>query len=343
MTLIRQQAPVIVGVSGGKDSVACALEVEDLLRAARHTGPRLLIHADLGEVEWEDSYPSCERLAKHIGWEIQTVRRQAGGMMARWEARWANSIHRYENLECVRLILPWSTPSMRFCTAELKRDPIFSYIRKRFGKTPVLSVTGIRAQESAVRAKMPPSREQPRLHPGSLDWNPILRWPVEAVFERIKESGLPLHEAYTLFGSSRVSCAFCIMSRKDDLVAALKDPRNRKIYERMCHLELDSAFAFQSNFWLTELDPLRSLELLWAKTKAASRAEYERAIPKHLEFTKGWPEVMPTEEEAATLARVRKAVSMAYGFNSQYLTGATVMERYADLMAAKQQKEAKRK
>ena len=31
-----------------------------------HTGPRLLIHADLGSVEWRDSLPTCERLAARL-------------------------------------------------------------------------------------------------------------------------------------------------------------------------------------------------------------------------------------------------------------------------------------
>ena len=41
------------------------------------------------------------------------VRRAAGDMMDRWLKRWSNNLARYVNLNCVKLILPWSTPSMR--------------------------------------------------------------------------------------------------------------------------------------------------------------------------------------------------------------------------------------
>lgn len=117
--LLSANAVVAVGVSGGKDSVAVALAVARHLDRIGHTGPRLLIHSDLGRVEWKDSLPACERLAAHMGWELVTVRRAAGDMLARWQGRWAANVRRYAELECVKLILPWSTPSMRFCTSKL--------------------------------------------------------------------------------------------------------------------------------------------------------------------------------------------------------------------------------
>src|SRR5690348_11013992 len=98
-------APVAVGVSGGKDSCAVAIAVSEHLTAIGHTGPKILIHSDLGMVEWKDSLPTCERISKRIGWELVTVRRAAGGMMERWEQRWKNNVARYANLECVKLIL----------------------------------------------------------------------------------------------------------------------------------------------------------------------------------------------------------------------------------------------
>lgn len=116
-TLLASNSAVAVSVSGGKDSVACALAVAAHLDRIGHTGPRVLIHADLGRVEWKDSGPSCERLAAKLGWELLTVRRQAGDMLARWQKRWENNVERYRSLSCVKLILPWSTPSMRFCTS----------------------------------------------------------------------------------------------------------------------------------------------------------------------------------------------------------------------------------
>ncbi|WP_223855348.1 adenine nucleotide alpha hydrolase family protein [Pseudomonas oryzihabitans] len=151
--LLSRDAVVAIGVSGGKDSDACALPTAAYLDQVGHRGPRLLIHADLGSVEWEQSLPKCEELASAIGWELAVVRREAGGMMERWEGRWENNVRRYADLSCVKLILPWSTPSMRFCTSELKSAVIASYLKKRFPGRDIINVTGIRRQESSSRSR----------------------------------------------------------------------------------------------------------------------------------------------------------------------------------------------
>jgi hypothetical protein len=52
---ISSGAPVAISVSGGKDSQACALATFNHLDLVGHAGPRLLVHADLGMVEWNDS------------------------------------------------------------------------------------------------------------------------------------------------------------------------------------------------------------------------------------------------------------------------------------------------
>ena len=122
--MLARDCVVAVGVSGGKDSVACALAVEAYLFEIGHTGPRVLVHADLGVVEWRDSMRTCLELAERIGWELIVVRRAAGDMMDRWESRWAGNLLRYSLMETISVILPWSTPGMRFCTSELKVAPI---------------------------------------------------------------------------------------------------------------------------------------------------------------------------------------------------------------------------
>lgn len=96
-TLLAADAVVAIGMSGGKDSVACALAVARQLDAIGHIGPRILVHSDFGRVEWKDSGRACERFAEHLGWELLTVQRQAGDMLARWEKRWANNVERYRD------------------------------------------------------------------------------------------------------------------------------------------------------------------------------------------------------------------------------------------------------
>lgn len=341
--LLGGNAVVAVGVSGGKDSVAVALAVARHLDAIGHTGPRVLIHSDLGRVEWKDSLPACERLAAYLGWELVTVRRKAGDMLSRWEGRWLANLRRYVELECVKLILPWSTPSMRFCTSELKTAVITSALRKRFPGQDILNVTGIRRQESDNRAKMPVSSPMialTRKNARGYAWNAIIEWAIEDVLQAIVDAGLDLHEAYVKYGASRVSCAFCIMSSGADLVAASTCEDNQPLYVRMVELEALSGFGFQGGRWLADVAPhLLSADLLeriaHAKEGAQRRVILEKMLPKHLHYTKGWPTALPSTDEADLIASVRRGVAEAVGIKVKYTNGAEVLARYSDLMAQK--------
>ena len=148
--LVAAGAPIAIGVSGGKDSCAAAIAVVEHLHAVGHKSPVVLVHADLGDsdpalnVEWSDSLPTCERLAAFLGVELVVTRRAAGGMMKRWLKRWENNKKRYAELSCVKIILPWSTPAMRFCTSELKSAPIAAALVKRFPGHRIISACGVR-------------------------------------------------------------------------------------------------------------------------------------------------------------------------------------------------------
>lgn len=339
--LIAANAPVAVGVSGGKDSQAAALLTFEHLDRVGHRGPRVLIHSDLGSVEWLDSLPVCERLAAHLGVELIVVRRAAGDLMDRWESRWASSVRRYINLETVTLVLPWSTPSMRFCTSELKTHIIAAELRRRFKGQTVVNITGVRRAESVARAKGSIAGATA----GGWNWRPISDLTEAQVFERIAESGLAPHEAYALFGMSRVSCRFCIMSAERDLRAAAAVPESHDLYRRMVALEIASTFGFQGSRWLADIAPQLLTEqmrtdLVFAKQKAAVRVAMENSITRGMLYVKGWPTRMLTDEEAATLSNVRRHVSALLSFDSLYLDVPSIHGRYADLMAQNALREA---
>ncbi|AOY97823.1 hypothetical protein BKK79_36825 (plasmid) [Cupriavidus sp. USMAA2-4] len=340
---LARDCVVAIGVSGGKDSVACAIATSRYLDQIGHAGPRVLVHADLGRVEWKDSLPACERLAAAIGWELKVVARQAGDMLARWEGRWDANVTRYAKLECAKLVLPWSTPAMRFCTSELKTAVIASGLRKWYPGKTILNVAGIRRQESPARRKMPVSARMQKLcrkDAEGVSWHPIIEWKVEDVFSTIAGAGLELHEAYRVYGASRVSCAFCIMSSGADLLAAASCEENHGIYRAMVELEARSTFSFQSGKWLADAaSHLLSDELAdrvrLAKEAAAEREALERLLPEHLLYAGGWPTAVPTLAEAALVARVRGRISELVGIPSDYLDAESVRARYAALVSAR--------
>jgi len=348
--LLAKDAPVAIGVSGGKDSCALALAVNAHLDAIGHKGPRVLVHADLGRVEWKDSLPTCERLAARLGLELLVVRREQGDMMDRWLQRWRDNMRRYASLTCVKVILPWSTPSMRFCTSELKTTVICRALTERFPGQAIVSAAGIRREESAERekaeiSKIEPDLQRVRLATSGITWNPLLDWTVGDVRALCAAREFDLHEGYTRYGMSRISCAFCIMADGADLKSSAACPDNVAIYREMVDLEIASTFAFQGSRWLGDMAPdLLSDDqragLARAKALAEQREAIEALIPEHLLYERGWPKVMPTVEEADLLCRVRREIAALYAIGVACTDPAELLSRYADLMAQKAAKEA---
>jgi 3'-phosphoadenosine 5'-phosphosulfate sulfotransferase (PAPS reductase)/FAD synthetase len=343
-------SPVAIGVSGGKDSCAMALALSEWLDHVGHCGPRLLVHADLGRTEWKDSWPTCERLARACGLELLVVRRQQGDMLARWQQRWRDNVERYQTLSCVKLILPWSTPDMRFCTSELKVDVICRALVARWPNCCIVSASGIRADESSQRARAPVWEEQEKLqrvraNTTGFNWHPLLGWSAEDVFGHCRERGFAMHEAYARYGSSRVSCVYCILGSKADLRAAAGCADNHDVYREMVDLEIASTFAFKGNEWLSDVAPhllsgQQCVGVVRARRGAHDRETAELRIPAHLLYTRGWPTCVPTRTEAGLLAEVRTRVARAVGLDVEYTDGRSVLRRYEELMALKKRKES---
>lgn len=339
--LVAADAPVAIGVSGGKDSSAVAFATIEHLDAVGHRGPRVLVHSDLGVTEWAESLPWCRRLADRLGLELVVVRRAKGDMMDRWEQRWADNCRRFAALECVRLILPWSTPAMRFCTSELKTDVICRELSRRYPRQVILSVTGIRREESAGRANAPVCKPQPKLtsttrQTRGVDWHPIADWTLAEVLALLEARDFPLHPAYVTWLLSRVSCVFCIMSSLDDLRNACRCPANHALYRRMVRLEIRSTFAFHGDLWLGDvapelLSPAEREQLAAAKAKAAARRELEALVPADLLYTNGWPHVIPTRDAAALLCDVRRGVADLVGLPVAYADPQSLIDRYQEL------------
>ncbi len=339
--LIAAGAPIVVAISGGKDGLCAAIVVINYLRSRGATNEVVFSHAHLGAIEWQTSLEECEKAAAHFGVDLVVARRPAGGLIERWQQRWSNSVRRYENLEAVTVIPPWSSAKLRFCTSDTKRSPLQSVMRKRFGKRPYVNAMGIRRQESTQRAKQPVAKVETG---GVVNWNPVIDYTVDEVFQTIANAGLKPHVAYTEHGATRVSCVACILASLQDLQRAAAVPYNRPAFRTLIEMELVSGFSFQPNRWLADVDPTilgeaEAHRLVAAKKLAADRKAIEARIPKHLKFSEGWPEVMPTAEEAELLAQVRREVSALHGFNSRFTDAESILAHYAALMSEKDRKQ----
>lgn len=343
--LLARNAPVGIGVSGGKDSCLLAFAVNQHLREIGHTGPQILIHADLGRVEWRDSLPTCQRLADRLGLELVVVRRRTGDMMDRWLQRWTDNLERYRNLECVKLISPWSSSTARFCTSEMKVTPICRELTRRFPGSTIINAVGIRREESPGRSKAPVAKVQPvlarrRLRTTGWNWNAVLHYLRTEVFGRLEAEGFQLHRGYGL-GMKRISCDECVLADEGDLRISAAQPEHRESHLEKVDLEIASTFSFQERLWLADVAPdMLSEEQLQDLANAKHCGEVRRAeearIPDHLLFEEGWPKIMPTPEEAELLCDVRLKVAAAVGISDMlYLEPAALLNRYAELMAAR--------
>lgn len=190
---------------------------------------------------------------------------------------------------------------------------------------------------------MPVSKVDTRLSRRGLQglvWNSIIEWTLPEVLGEIAGHGRELHEAYSRYGMSRVSCSFCIMASKPDLIASATCVGNQDTYRRMVALETTSSFAFQSGAWLCDiaphlLDPKELDQVRNAKEVCRIREAAEATIPRHLHYVSGWPTCIPTAQEADLLADVRLTIARLLKLDVACITGPEVRARYAELYAGK--------
>lgn len=348
MTAIRRGAWFVFNLSGGKDSTASAHAALGLLDALGHPRDRrIAIHADLGRAEWRSTSATVSAIADRLGLPLLVVRRSAGDMVTRWEQRFLAGKRRYEALKTYNLIGPWSSASLRFCTSELKVQVIGPELARRYRGETVVSVLGLRREESPSRRATPVSREDERFaRPGNaagtrmLTWHPAVDWSTHDVFGLHERHALPLHEAYGSYRATRLSCAFCVLASSHDLRASAAAPGNSDLYRHLVSIEAGSTFSFQPQRWLADIAPeLLSAGLLRdmarARTWASERRSIEAAMPPGLRFVKGWPPRMPTRDEAVSIAWCRTQILAHHALRDRFPDADAVLARFAGLLASK--------
>jgi 3'-phosphoadenosine 5'-phosphosulfate sulfotransferase (PAPS reductase)/FAD synthetase len=207
---------IVANSSAGKDSQAMLDYVVERCDQAHVPRVRLVVvHADLGRVEWPGTRKLAQKQAEHYGLAFHVVRRRQGDLLQHIAQRGK-----------------FPSPTVRFCTSDMKRAPIQTLFTRLAAETlltrpppvRILSCMGMRADESPARAKKPPFERDRRSSNGKrvVDvWLPIHDWTIPQVWQRIRASGVPHHPAYDL-GMPRLSCCFCIFSPRSALLLAGK-------------------------------------------------------------------------------------------------------------------------
>ena len=216
---------ILVNSSAGKDS-QCALEV--VAKAAKRLGISdrvVVVHADLGEnVEWEGTKALAAEQAAFYGLRFEVRTNAKRDILGQVTQRFAD-----------RPDAPsWPSSAARWCTSDHKRGPIRTLMTalvtesREAGLTErpvrILNVMGLRADESSARAKKASYEVDNNASNGKRQvdtWLPILAWTEQTVWARIKASGVPYHKAYDM-GMGRLSCMFCVLATKEDLVISAK-------------------------------------------------------------------------------------------------------------------------
>jgi 3'-phosphoadenosine 5'-phosphosulfate sulfotransferase (PAPS reductase)/FAD synthetase len=242
--LIERKALFVVNHSGGKDSQAMMI---NLLKV--HSVPveqLVVVHASLGEIEWDGALELAEKQAREAGVTFIVARAQKS-FFDMVERRFA------ERPE----VPSFPSASHRQCTSDLKRGPIEREVRrymKEHGLLLVVSCTGVRAAESAARAKLTPFARNERNSVAGrdwYDWNPIFTLSTDEVFETIRQNGQEPHWAYAE-GNERLSCVFCIMGSKNDLARGAK--ARPDLFAKYVELEQRTGYTMHmSRKSLTEL------------------------------------------------------------------------------------------
>jgi 3'-phosphoadenosine 5'-phosphosulfate sulfotransferase (PAPS reductase)/FAD synthetase len=198
---------IVVSVSGGKDSTACALHCIDRGLEFKN------VFADTGW-EHDSTYEFLHQLEKKIG-TIHRVKKEIP--VKEDDIDFVNHIEEQLGFHSafVRHCVRWKwVPSgtKRSCTRELKIHPIKKWVNENTD-VPIV-VTGIRHEESLVRSKIE-EWEWVDMYDGYA-WRPVIQWTLEDVIKIHKRHNFEPNRLYYK-NHDRVGCFPCIYVSKNNI------------------------------------------------------------------------------------------------------------------------------
>ena len=207
---------VVINSSAGADSQAMLSYLAALANAQGYSLDRfIVVHADLGRVEWEGTRELAEEQARFYGLRFEAVARdedlldQVVTRRRTLDAKAETMLAEGNVLEAdkARNTPAWPSSQARYCTSDQKTSQVVKLMtrladaHRAAGNTRplrILNCLGLRADESPARAKKK-SLHRDTASNGRREvtrWLPIFTWTAEQVWDTIRRSGVPYHPAY---------------------------------------------------------------------------------------------------------------------------------------------------
>lgn len=225
--LIRRGAVFYISHSGGKDSQAMYIF---LSKAVPHN-QIVVVHADLGEIEWDGVQGHIKQTISHPLNVVAAGKTFFDMVLRRTKTR--------PDVPC------WPSSATRQCTSDLKRAPIQKFIRndmKQRGATLAVNCTGLRAEESPGRKKKPTLSMNGALSKAGRevwDFLPIHKLSTDEVFQVIRAEDQKPFWAYKR--NKRLSCVFCIMGCENDLRHGAE--QRPELYQKYLKIERETGWT----------------------------------------------------------------------------------------------------
>lgn len=252
---------LVVGVSGGKDSLALALYLKskdiDYTPVFLDTG-----HEHQDTIDYVNNY-LINFFPNLVVLKNENLNKKESAFKGGFE-------------QAVAQAKMFPSSKMRFCTKTLKIDPLIKYLNEMRYKTrskPVNAV-GIRKQESQRRSKLNEIEEQDE----ATIWRAIIEWKVEDVISIIKKNGFKPNPLY-LRGMDRVGCYPCIYESKHNIrYISLTDPERIEyiddLEQRVNKLREKEDKKEKSYFFYRQKKPMPIHDVVaWSKNKIDNDVE----------------------------------------------------------------------
>jgi 3'-phosphoadenosine 5'-phosphosulfate sulfotransferase (PAPS reductase)/FAD synthetase len=264
---------IALNTSGGKDSEVMLDVMIPLIDELGLRDRTVVVHADLGRIEWEGTKELAAEQAAIYGFELDVVTRDAH--LPPEERR---DILR--QIEYERKMFP--DMANRYCTSDHKTSQVVvqavsprvnmiqcgspkcratRHVSHRRLPTPrlertavqVLNCLGIRGAEGPARRMSNPFSFRHLISSSRREiynFNPLHLWSVEEIWERIRERDLPYHPAYD-HGMSRLSCAFCVFASKKDLLISAQ--HNKGLLKEYVRVEEKIGHTFRQDLAIRDV------------------------------------------------------------------------------------------